>query len=167
MSRNKVTIQQLNLCCRHYFEMLEVGMTENYAIRTLELISNSYAKYLVVGNTSPDHVDQYILWSTAAIQYRLTNKDYTSSGKLRVEHGTPKRQFSRLILKAFGAGSLTEIFMENLCRERWKVAVITTDEDKLLSQSKLRSHLAETAHERWEMCGIEVVDIRDHIENDK
>jgi hypothetical protein len=41
-------------------------MTENNAIRLLELLTNSYGKFHVLGHVSPDHADQFDRWSRAA-----------------------------------------------------------------------------------------------------
>lgn len=53
MSINAVTIDQLNLACCHTKEMMAAGVTENLAIRTLELFADVYAKLLMGGNASP------------------------------------------------------------------------------------------------------------------
>ncbi len=66
MSKNAITIEQLNIACRHVVELMEAGMTENLAIRSLELFANAYAKYRVLRHVNPDHADQYALWSKAA-----------------------------------------------------------------------------------------------------
>ena len=34
MSKNFITIEQLNIACRHVSELIEAGMTENMAIRS-------------------------------------------------------------------------------------------------------------------------------------
>jgi len=44
MSKNAITIEQLNTACRHVIELMDAGMTENLAIRNLELFANVYAK---------------------------------------------------------------------------------------------------------------------------
>jgi hypothetical protein len=93
-SKNVVTIEQLALTCRHFQEMRDAGVTENLAIRTLELFADVYAKLHMDGSATPHHVKQVELWSVEArnISEQLPNarpKDY-----FRVEHGTPRRSFA-------------------------------------------------------------------------
>ena len=58
MSKNAITVQQIELACRHVQEMMSAGVTENLAIRTLELFADVYAKILTGGSATPHHVDQ-------------------------------------------------------------------------------------------------------------
>jgi hypothetical protein len=53
MSKNFLTIEQLNIACQHVCEPIEAGMTENTAIQSLELFSDNYAKGRVLGNVNP------------------------------------------------------------------------------------------------------------------
>jgi len=69
---------------------------------------------------------------------------------LRIEHGTPRRQFARLVLEAFRHNKLTKLWMDKLCDTKWKVAVITQDEDKRLARSKLD----KSPEARWEVAKI-------------
>lgn len=98
MSKNAVSIQQVKLACRHVEELMNAGVTENLAIRTLELFTNTYAKMRVVGKASVDHASEYELWSRAALRAKAANPKLPYGFYLRVEHGTPKRQFARLVL---------------------------------------------------------------------
>jgi hypothetical protein len=43
-SKNQPVIDHLKMACRHIDEMMAAGISENIAIRTLELISDLYAK---------------------------------------------------------------------------------------------------------------------------
>jgi hypothetical protein len=61
MSKNAVIVNQLKLACRHVEEMIAAGVTENLAIRTLELFADMYAKFKVIGNTSPHHVNRQVV----------------------------------------------------------------------------------------------------------
>jgi hypothetical protein len=106
MSKNAITIEHLNITCRHVIELMDVGMTENLAIRSLELFANVYAKMRVVGSASPDYADQYKLWSKAALLAKATDPKQKYAEYLRVEHGTPRRQFARLVLGRFRKGRL-------------------------------------------------------------
>jgi len=69
-SRNEITIEQLYLACRHVEELMAEGVTENLAIRTLELFTDVYAKLQTGGSATPHHVSQVKLWSIEAIRVR-------------------------------------------------------------------------------------------------
>jgi len=153
MSKNAVTIKQLKLACRHVIELMAAGMTENHAIRSLELFANGYAKLRVIGTLAPDHASQYTLWSNAARRAKKTHPNKASGSQLRVEHGTPRRQFARLVLDAYKKGKLSEKWISRLCDKRWEVAVITLEEDRRLSKIS-RSALFSTPRKRWEAAKI-------------
>jgi len=53
MSRNRHTIEHLRIACRHVDELVAAGVTENLAIRTLELFADVYAKTHTGGSASP------------------------------------------------------------------------------------------------------------------
>jgi hypothetical protein len=153
MSKNALTIEQLKLACRHVLELIEAGMSENLAIRSLEIYANYYAKYRVLGKVTPDHADQYDYWSKAARKAKLANPNRPYGQYLRVEHGTPRRHFARLVLEAFKKQKLTKTWMNRVCDKRWKVAVVTHAEDKRLSEGG-RSTLLETPEARWSAAKI-------------
>lgn len=49
---------------------------------------------------------------------------------LRIGHGTPRTQFTKLVLEEYDQSkTLTIKTMEDLIRSEWKVAVITKEED--------------------------------------
>src|SRR5665213_4593935 len=100
MSKNALTIDQLQLACRHVEEMIAAGVTENFAIRTLELFADVYAKRHMggKGQNSPHHVGQVELWSVAAIKMRESTPHTRAGDHFRVEHGTPRRGFARKVL---------------------------------------------------------------------
>ena len=158
MSKNSITIEQLTAACRQFEEMLSLGVSENFAIRQLELFANAYAKFHVIGNVSPDHVDHYKLWSEAAIALVKENPNSRTSGLLRVEHGTPRRQFARMIYRQWKDDEISESWMEITLQKMWKVAVITVEEDRRLNKSA-RSKLFDNPFDRWKASGIEVREI--------
>ena len=155
MSKNKITIEQLNAACRQFEEMLSLGVTENFAIRQLELFANAYAKFHVIGNVSPDHVNHYQLWSEAAIALVEENPNSHKEGLLRVEHGTPRRQFARVIFQRWKIGGISKSWMDETIQNLWKVAIITVEEDRKLNKSA-RSKMFENPFDRWRSAGIEV-----------
>jgi hypothetical protein len=160
MSKNSITIEQLNLACRQHEEMLALGVTENFSIRQLEMFVNAYAKLRVIGHVSPDHVGHYELWSDAAISLRRKNPNCQKDGLLRVEHGTPRRQLARIIYQQWKTAELSEAWMDQTIQDLWKVAVITVEEDRRLNKTA-RSKLFDSPFERWRSSGIEVKVIAD------
>ncbi len=153
MSKNRITIPQLALACRHVKELMAAGMTENLAIRSLEQFADIYAKLLCGGSATPNHVDQVTLWSVAAAQFRSVNPTAEPQRHFRVEHGTPRRQFARLVLDLFETGRLDDENMRLLVARRWKLAVITIEEDRRLN-ARFRSRLFDTPEARWTAAGI-------------
>lgn len=134
---------------------MAAGVTENLAIRTLELFADIYAKIHHGGSTSPHHVRQVPQnqWSVAA-KKSLKNDPMAKAGSLlRVEHGTPRRAFARKVLKLYQANKLNARTMAILCRKAWKLAVITVDEDSALNKVA-RSKVFSSPDERWRAAGI-------------
>jgi len=156
VSKNAITIQQLQVACRHVEEMIGAGVTENLAIRTLELFADVHAKCHMggKGQTSPHHVGQVELWSVAAIKVRDATPQAKPRDALRVEHGTPRRSFARMILALHRKDNLNEKTVKELVERYWKLAVITLDEDQRLNK-KARSKMFDTPEERWMAAGIE------------
>jgi hypothetical protein len=90
-SKNKVTINHLKLVCRHVREMREAGISENYAIRILEMFADGYAKGHFGGSASPHHVREVPRrqWSVAAREVWERTRNPKAKDLLRMEHGTP------------------------------------------------------------------------------
>ena len=153
MSKNAGTIEQIMIACKNFYDLKAAGVTENLAIRVLELLANSYAKYRKLGHTRVDHVSQYERWSLRAIEAERSNPGRKSGEYLRVEHGTPRRQFARMILQGFEHGHLTKDWLDDLCDRMWRVAVITHEEDRQLARSKA----CDDPEERWRDAGIELL----------
>src|SRR5580658_7191439 len=110
MSKNKLSIEHLALACKHVIEMRALGVTENLAIRTLELFADVYAKMALGGSATPHHVRQVPLsqWSIEARTHRIQYPDAPPRNYLRVEHGTPRRAFARDVMKLYESGTLDE-----------------------------------------------------------
>lgn len=153
-SRNRPTIEHLHIACRHVDELMKAKVSENLAIRTLELFADVYAKLLTGGSANPHHVDQVQLWSVAALQLKATNPNAKPRDHFRVEHGTPKREFARKVMMLYREGKLTMQNMDMLVNKLWKLAVITIDEDAKLNKVA-RCRLRSTPEERWAAAGIE------------
>jgi hypothetical protein len=147
------TLDHLKLVCRHVVEMRSAGITENFAIRMLEQFANNYAKFRVLNHCSPDHVDQFTHWSKAARKAKAANPKGAPGTYLRVEHGTPRRDFARDVLEAYKAGKLTEQWMEKHCNQKWKIAVITQEEDRRLNKFKGQKFISPD--QRWAAAKIE------------
>lgn len=129
VSKNAITIDQLKLACRHVEEMIAAGVTENLAIRTLELFVDVYAKILMGGSATPHHVDQVTLWSLKAKRLREAIPDAIPRDFFRVEHGTPRRCLARKVLVLFDKNKLNATTMARLVKHEFNLAVITLAED--------------------------------------
>jgi len=154
MSKNAITVDQLKLGCRHVEERMAAGVTENLAIRTLELFADVYAKLHVIGNASPHHVDQVELWSIKARGIRNAVPDVKPRDHFRVEHGTPKRGFARKILSLYQRNELSPETMLDVVQRDYRLAVITLEEDQHLNRIA-RSRIFDTPEARWKAAGIE------------
>jgi hypothetical protein len=150
-SKNTLTIDQLKVACRHVRELIEAGVTENLAIRSLEQFTDFYAKKHHGGSVTPHHVRQIPQrqWSVAAREARKLDP----KALLRVEHGTPRRAFARKVLALFEKDNLTEDAMATLSQKLWKLAVVTIEEDSRLNKIA-RSKAADSPDERWKSAGI-------------
>jgi hypothetical protein len=155
VSKNQLTVDHLRIACRHVQELVDAGVTENLAIRTLELFTDVYAKLLNGGSATPHHVLQIPReqWSEAARELwhkspRLKPRDY-----LRVEHGTPRRAFARMVLELYRTNDFSEPSLARLVKTYWKLAVITLDEDSRLNQLA-RSKPFSSPDERWQHANI-------------
>ncbi len=134
--------------------MIDAGVTENLAIRTLELFADVYAKVQVIGNASPHHVKHVKLWPLKAKGLRLAIPDAKPRDYFRVEHGTPRRGFARKVLDLYPKNNLTTTTMDDLVEREYRLAVITLDEDRNLNRIA-RSTMFDTPEARWAKAGIE------------
>lgn len=151
VSKNNTTIPQLKLACRHIKEMMALDMTENHAIRLLELIADVYAKVACGGRAKVWYVDDVprIQWSLAALRWRKAHPRKRAGTNLRVEHGTPRRIFAKKVFDLCNARRLTTSTMNRLVKKCWRIAVVTHEEDRRISRKQFK-----TPHERWAAAGI-------------
>src|ERR1035437_4100071 len=133
--------------------MIAAGVTENGAIRTLELFADVYAKMHLGGSATPHHVRQVSLWSVRAIEVRERIPNAKPREYFRVEHGTPRRGFARKVLELYWKEELTTKSMANLVKRYWKLAVITLEEDERLTKIA-RSKTFKSPEKRWAAAGI-------------
>lgn len=152
-SKNAQTIDHLSLACRHVEEMKAAGVTENLAIRTLELLADVYAKRHMGGSATPHHVSQVVLWSIEAKRIRTRTPEAIPKDHYRVEHGTPRRAFALKVLELYLKEKLNVKTMAKLVERYWKLAVITLEEDQRLNKVA-RSKVFRTPEERWKMANI-------------
>ncbi|WP_095012677.1 hypothetical protein [Tsuneonella mangrovi] len=152
MSINALTADQIGLMCRQVDELVDAGVSLNLAIRTLETAVDTTAKHLILGNASPHSADQVPKkqWSVAARAAHCEDPRRPPKEYLRVEHGTPRRAFTRLVLDAYRLGELNQSKFESLVERYWKVAVVTLEEDARL----MRSQMMDTPDQRWAAAGI-------------
>ncbi len=134
--------------------MMAAGVSENLAIRTLELFADFYAKLLMGRSAAPHHVNQVELWSVKARNLKKKSPDGKPKDLYRVEHGTPRREFARKVLILYRKSSLNEKSMQRLVRRYWKLAVITLEEDQRLNRVA-RSRMYATPEKRWSAAGIQ------------
>jgi hypothetical protein len=153
--KNDISIAQLQLACKQYKQMRKAGVTENYAIRQLEFFSDVYSKIATHKSRAVHHVSRVKLWSRKAIRWRNKNPDAKARENLRVEHGTPKRAFARIVLGLHDAKKLTEKEMAKVVKQYWKLAVITIDEDLRLNKYA-RSRKYSSPRKRWRAAGIKL-----------
>jgi hypothetical protein len=154
MSRNKPTIEHLRIACRHVDELVSAGVTENLAIRTLELFADLYAKTHNGGSAVPHHVSEVALWSVGARKFRVENPSAKPKDCLRVEHGTPRRAFARKVMELYHSDDVNEGSMATIVKRFWKLAVITVEEDSRLNKIA-RIKMFDTPELRWNAAGIE------------
>lgn len=154
-SINDVSIDQLQIACRHVLELMAAGLTENMSIRTLELLADVHAKRFCGGSATPHHVDQVepVDWSLAALAVRGENPHGLPKDLFRVEHGTPRRAFARMVLRLHKDGDLSEASTGKLVKKYWRLAVITIDEDRRLNRIA-RSTPFDDPMQRWTAAGI-------------
>jgi hypothetical protein len=162
-SKNQITVAQLALACRHYEEMRKAGVTENLAIRTLEHFVEVYSKLCMGASATPYQIDKVKLWSVKARKLRKAKPNARPGELFRIEHGTPRRDLARLVLKLSYEGKLTERTMQKIARKHYKVAVITLEEDKALNKivrSKMpNSKMPRRPDDRWKLAGIKFPDM--------
>lgn len=155
MSRNRITVEQIRVACRHVRELMAIGVTENLAIRILEHFVDVYAKLLHGGSATPHHVKQVpqVQWSAAALSLMAERPDIRPKDMLRVEHGTPRRALARMVMDIEVADGLTAPALDELLQRVWKLAVITAEEDSALNRLA-RSRAFDTPDDRWRAAGI-------------
>ena len=159
-SKNRYTAKQIGLVCRHAREQCDSGISENFALRSLIVMVDAYAKLRKLGVANPDRADQFETWSAAAVELWNRKKDEEPPppfGRwLRNEHGYGKAAFARKVLETYKRdGGLTEKSMECLVDKYWRVAVVTIYEDRELNKRDRSNEGGRSAEERWKEAGIE------------
>ncbi len=134
-----VTYAHILAGCKAFDIMIDSGLPENLATRSLRDMINVYA--------SEVHHGREVLVSVAA-------RRKPKSGII-LEHGLPRTELTRLFIKAYHAGELTEELARDLMLKLWDVVHITREEDLRLNSLGLRSKLMESPLDRWKMAGIE------------
>ena len=161
--KNNVSFHQIEIACRHYFELRKAGVTKNLSIRTVELFIDVYAKVYLYGNANPHSIwdvkdERY--WSIKAIQKRdilSIHKGHLTlraGDHFRVEHGTPRRALASLVLCRYGRKTtFDESSLRQIIDRHWRLAVITLEEDRHLNKLA-RARPFETPEARWAEAGI-------------
>jgi len=159
-SKNDITIEQLNTACRHFYELIDLEVTENIAIRQPLKMVDIYAKMRVIGKCSVDKANEFDYWSIEAEkvwkQAQLKDPKAKYGSFVRIEHGTPRTQFTKIVLEKYDQNkTLTIKTMEDLIRNKWKVAVITKEEDaRINANGDRRNPENKSPEKRWADAGI-------------
>lgn len=140
----------MHLICRHFDELIAVGVPINHAIRLLELRTDVYANLSTGGRPGVYNTRLIKLWSLSARKY----KSKKPLGKyVRVEHGTPRRALARMVLDLYRKHKLSKPELDKLVKKYWKLAVITLEEDRKLNKIT-RSTMYTKPELRWGAAGI-------------
>lgn len=152
MNTNKPTIEQLNICCRHVDELIKAKMSKNLAIRTLELVADLYAMTIAGDKAGVWNVNKvpHNQWSLAAVRAKKQKPNANAGSYLRVEHGTPRREFAGKIRGLYQMKCLNKKTMAHRVKKYWKIAVITHIEDAKLGRRKT----FKNPQQRWYAAGI-------------
>jgi len=156
MSKNKITIEQLELSIKQYIELISCGMSENLARRNIMEHSDAYARYLKLKHVSPYKITNVSLISEEA--KRLVDKSEYQN-KLRCEHGYPRAAFVRKLVEMYKKSNnkLNKERINRFIKEAWDVAWITKLEDKRITERGYHSKHCKTAKQRWGECEIQII----------
>lgn len=146
-----ITHSQIELACKHLTEMVKIGVREDIAGRTLDVFVDVYAK-MFHGGTSSTHTPAQVhndYWSDAA-KALVASGTTLQRGDIQVEHGTPRRRLSELILTTYQKGSLSAVELDRIVDERWMVAVVTREEHRRLENEEL----PDSPEARWAAADI-------------
>lgn len=156
-SVNQINIKHLRLACRHYYEMRKAGITKNWAIRTLELFVDNYARQYTGGKGRFNvlRAKDITLWSKKARKYKngIIIGKLKAGNLVRVEHGTPRRSFAEWVINLDEKGKLNSRSVNHLVDTKWELAVITLQEDGRLNESS-RIKPFDSPRKRWASVGI-------------
>jgi hypothetical protein len=142
--RKPITYAQLITCFDCFDAMTAAGIAENLSLKVFDHVVNVYA--------SNFHAGKQVLESKAA---RKMLKNGGTKRDLILEHGTPRRALTLLLMKERRAGTLTEARIKKIMETRWAVAHITRAEDQRLRDLGLNSKAMATPEARWAAAGIE------------
>lgn len=96
----------------------------------------------------PEDVDR---WSVAALKAKKENL----KSILIIEHGSPKRDFSRFVYRHYLNNTLTKELLDTLIKTHYKIAVVTKGEHSQLSSIGARNIMLQSSEARWAAAGIE------------
>jgi hypothetical protein len=120
--------------------LIEAGVVENLLFKVLDHLLNVY--------TSDVHAGRSIPVSKAA------KPKLGLPGATILEHGTPRRELTRLFVSAYRENKLSEDYARRLIEKHWAIAHITKEEDQRLRDLKLRSKMMDSPHARWSAANI-------------
>jgi hypothetical protein len=151
------TFEHVLSLCAHCKRSRDLGAGAHHTGWWLGNQLNGYARGLHgLKYNRYDHVssvsiplDSIPLWSKAA-------KHTKNHKEVMIEHGTPKRQFVKMVYDVYVAGKLTNAKLDSMIENLWWVAVITKEEDARLSSNGWRSKAHDDGPKaRWAAVGIQ------------
>lgn len=124
--------------------LIETGVVENLLFKVLDHLLNVYASDVHAGRPIPIS--------------RAARSLLGVPGAVILEHGTPRRELTRLFVTAHRRNKLSKAHARNLIEKHWAIAYITKAEDQRLRDLGLRSKMMDSPQARWAAAGIEFTD---------
>jgi len=139
-----IAYQQLITCFDCFDLMTEAGIAENLSLKVFDHVVNVYASNFHAGKRVP---------VSRAAQRLLDNGG--TKRDIILEHGTPRRALTLLLMKERRANTLTEARAKAIMETHWAIAHITREEDQRLRDRGPNSKMMMTPHARWAAAEIE------------
>jgi hypothetical protein len=139
-----ITYAQLITCFDCFDVMTAAGVAENLSLKVIDHVVNVYASNFHAGKPVP---------VSRAAREVLANGG--TKRDLILEHGTPRRALTLLLMKERRANTLTEGRAKAIMETQWAIAHITRAEDQRLRDRGLNSKALDTPQARWAAAGIE------------
>ena len=148
------TYEALMLCLDYTQKLERTGMTSQHLYDELKhRVEAAFLGYKQIYSGPGGHdLDKIKLWSKKALEVQGAQRN-----KLIVEHGSPRAAFAMHVFKLYKSGKLTKAILYQLFDDKYKLAVITKDEDKQIIAAGLHSIMLDTPEQRWNQSKIVIV----------